>query len=77
MTRNDLTRIICSQDLNQAYCVVGSGYYKKMMENNELDGKTIVHIPHYRFSQLVLASFEDNKFKWNMEKILEYSVENN
>ena len=65
-----LTKIICSADLSEAYCLNKSERYKR-----EFKGKRnyrVIYIPCSYLNSLIHESFEGNKFKWNMEKILEY-----
>lgn len=52
-----------------------SYYFKKRFASGNLDLEKmeLLYIPKSRFNEIVLFSFEGNKFKWNIEKIREYS----
>ena len=74
MKADNLVGIVCSKDLSQAYCVIGSENYKKEIKEKMNQGKAmVIYIPDSMLSPLIHQSFESNRFKWNIEKVLEYS----
>ena len=72
---NNYIGMVCSADLSEAYGVEHSGFCNKMIENEGINGKSIIYIPRFMLNQLVHESFEGNCFKWNIKKIKEYAVE--
>ncbi len=70
--KENLLGIICSKDLSKAYCVENSEYHKKKILGNGLENEiAIVYIPCTYLNNLIHESFDGNKFKWNIKKILE------
>lgn len=71
--KQNIIGIVCSKNLEEAYCLENSRYHKKEIKEKGIETK-IIYISHACLNDLVHESFEDGNFKWNIERIKEYSL---